>query len=173
MTSVQEALQLERATKDEMYAQISAVQSQLQQEQEARLADNSERVQLRQRLVDIEQELEQAKDIGTRAEGLCGEREAELGRVQALLQALESDNKEQVSSLVVNRLASVNQSVSAALILQVYIHNVQFYMEFCFLKMYVHAFCTLSTYMCVCICVIFIILTPCMHFHRGNTTATY
>ena len=104
MTSVQEALQLERATKDEMYAQISAVQSQLQQEQEARLADNSERVQLRQRLVDIEQELEQAKNISTRAEGLCGEREAELGRVQALLQALESDNKEQVSLLLVNRL---------------------------------------------------------------------
>ena len=101
MTSVQEALQLERATKDEMYAQISAVQSQLQQEQEARLADNSERVQLRQRLVDIEQELEQAKDISTRAEGLCGEREAELGRVQALLEALES---EQVSLLLVNRL---------------------------------------------------------------------
>ena len=84
-----------------MYAQISAVQSQLQQEQEARLADNSERVQLRQRLVDIEQELEQAKDISTRAEGLCGEREAELGRVQALLEALES---EQVSLLLVNRL---------------------------------------------------------------------
>ena len=87
-----------------MYAQISAVQSQLQQEQEARLADNSERVQLRQRLVDIEQELEQAKDIGTRADGLCGERDAELERVQALLQALESDNKEQVSLLLVNRL---------------------------------------------------------------------
>lgn len=80
-----------------MRAQLSAVQNRLQQEQEARLADNSERMQLRQRLDNIELELKQAHDVSRRAERVCREREAELGRVQAHLQALETDNREQAS----------------------------------------------------------------------------
>ena len=86
---------MERATKDEVNAQLSAVQAQLQQVQEAHLSSEAERRQLSQRM---ERELKQAQEVGERAQQVRGEGEAELGRVQALLQSLQADNREQVSS---------------------------------------------------------------------------
>jgi chromosome segregation ATPase len=92
LASLQEALELERATKDEMVARLSEVQGQLEESEEARGADAAERRRLRQRLEECERELER----GRRAEEARGEKEAELGRMQALLQSLEVDNREQV-----------------------------------------------------------------------------
>ena len=83
---------MERATKDEMVGRLSEVQGQLEESQEARGADAAERRRLRQRLEECERELER----GRRAGEARGERDAELGRVQALLQSLEADNREQV-----------------------------------------------------------------------------
>ena len=80
---------MERATKDEMVGRLSEVQGQLEESQEARGADAAERRQLRQRLEESERELER----GRREEEA---KEAKLGRVQALLQSLEADNREQV-----------------------------------------------------------------------------
>ncbi|CAI7993242.1 hypothetical protein GBAR_LOCUS1227, partial [Geodia barretti] len=91
LASLQEALEVERATKDEMVGRLSEVQGQLEESQEARGADAAERRRLRQRLEECERELER----GRRAGEARGERDAELGRVQALLQSLEADNREQ------------------------------------------------------------------------------
>ena len=90
--SLQEALELERTTKDEVTAQLSEVQSQLQQSEKARQTEAVEKRQMKVKLVDCQRELERVM----RAEETSGEREAELDRVQALLQSLEADNREQV-----------------------------------------------------------------------------
>ena len=77
---------MERATKDEIVGQLSEVQGQLEESQEARGADAAER---RQRLEESERELERERRAGEN-------KGVELGRVQALLQSLEADNREQV-----------------------------------------------------------------------------
>ena len=89
---LQEALELERGTKDEMVAQLCEVQSQLQDSEEERGAEAAERRQLHVRLEEAQRELER----GRRAEEVGQQREVELDRVQAILQSLEADNREQV-----------------------------------------------------------------------------
>lgn len=56
--------------------------------------DKAERKQLRGKLEEREREL---SELGRRADEGCGEKEVELRRVEACLQALETDNREQVS----------------------------------------------------------------------------
>ena len=85
-------MELERTTKDEVIAQLSEVQSQLQQSEKARQTEAVEKRQMKVKLVDCQRELERVR----RAEETSGEREAELDRVQTLLQSLEADNREQV-----------------------------------------------------------------------------
>ena len=80
---------MERATKDEIVGRLSEVQGQLEESQEARGADTAERRRLRQRLEESERELERGRRAGEN-------KGVELGRVQALLQSLEADNREQV-----------------------------------------------------------------------------
>ncbi|CAI8021152.1 hypothetical protein GBAR_LOCUS12579 [Geodia barretti] len=58
---IQEALEVERATKDEMVGRLSEVQGQLEESQEARGADAAER---RQRLEECERELERGRRAG-------------------------------------------------------------------------------------------------------------
>lgn len=76
---------------------MAEVQGQLQQAEETQRADKAERRQLRERLEERERELERARELSRRADEGSGEKEAELGRVHACLQALETDNREQVS----------------------------------------------------------------------------
>lgn len=75
------------------------MQGQLQQAVEAHHAGKAEKERLRERLQERERELQRARELGRRADQGFGEKEAELGRVHACLQALETDNREQVSSV--------------------------------------------------------------------------
>ena len=91
---------MERATRDEVNSQLSAAQDQLHQTQQRRQSESREREGLRARAEECEGELERVREEGRRAEEVCRQRETELGRVQALLHSLETDNREQVQYTV-------------------------------------------------------------------------
>ena len=87
---------MERATKNEVCTQLSEVQSQLRQSEEARQADKAQIRQLRERMGERERELVRVREEGRKAEESGRDRETEL---RAHLQALETDSREQVSLL--------------------------------------------------------------------------
>ena len=91
---------MERATRDEVNSQLSAAQDQLRQTQQRRQSESREREGLRARVEECEGELKRVREEGRRAEEVCRQRETELGRVQALLHSLETDNREQVQYTV-------------------------------------------------------------------------
>ena len=73
---------MERATRDEVCAQLSSVQDQLQQREQERQSERTESQRLRLRLEECERELQRLNEEGNRRE--------------ALIHSLETDNKEQV-----------------------------------------------------------------------------
>ena len=92
-----------RATLEAVSCRAAQLERELRQQTEGtRHAHQAEGGRLRLRLEDCERELERLTGEGRRTEEVGREREAELGRVQALLQSLETDNREQVQLYIVN-----------------------------------------------------------------------
>lgn len=79
-----------------MYTHLTAVENQLQEVRESQQADISKSRLNVLRMENSERELKRVHEVARKAEEACAEKVADLGRLQALLQAMETDNGEQV-----------------------------------------------------------------------------
>lgn len=96
LSSLQQSVRQERAAKDELSVQLTAVQRQLREGREVRLAETR---RLQGRLELLEGELGQAREHTRHLEEAGQEREEELERVRTHLQSVETEQKEQVSEV--------------------------------------------------------------------------
>ena len=109
--------------------------------------------QLRESLEEREAELGVAREVARRADEVCREREGELGRLEAHLSSLETDNREQVREM---------GSAGAACTVHVCVH-------YCTLHKFIYDtnYITLKVYIhfSLCTCPVYLLC-------RGSTTAS-
>ena len=91
-------LEIEATSNNDRCTQLSSVEKQLHEAQEARQADLAEKRQIALSIECGRKELKRLHESTRRVEEECAEKEAELKRFQGLLQAMEADNKEKVNS---------------------------------------------------------------------------